>query len=46
MKPEIIRKLEIWLYRKQGEVSTAVNKPATIGEIMQVVEILIAEGKE
>ncbi len=36
-----IKNLREWLIYKKGEVSTAVNREATIGELMQVVELLV-----
>lgn len=38
---QAIEKLKEWLLYKQGQVSTAKNKPATIGELMKIVEIII-----
>lgn len=35
-----IKTLREWLIYKKGEVSTAWNRPATIGELMGVVELL------
>ena len=35
-----INNLKVWLIRKEGQVGTAVNKPATIGELMEVVELI------
>ncbi len=41
-----VKNLREWLIRKEGEVSTAYNKTATIGELMQVVELLIVEEEQ
>lgn len=41
-----IKNLREWLIRKEGEVSTAVNRPARIGELMQVVELIIEQEEQ
>lgn len=41
MHEQTIENLKRWLYRKEGQVSTATRREATIGELMTVVEILI-----
>lgn len=42
-----IKNLREWLIYKRGQVSTATNRQATIGEVMEVVELIIeAEEKK
>lgn len=36
-----IKNLREWLGYMKGRVSTATNRPATVGELMSLVELLI-----
>ena len=38
-----IKNLREWLIHKEGQVNGALHRTATIGELMEVVELLIKE---